>query len=259
MYEVAEPPLAISFSDRLDTNNLLDGCTAGAETQPMMILRVKYRQRPATVSGILLALFLAFGHTSSASAAAIPAPIWNAQQSGTAIVFYAQPQMKEDLWPALFEALHADLADGAGELLNGLALDKEPIFLRGSEDLRGVLFSKVISVKLLGRCDVFPQTDRPALRGPLGWVLQVSGKVQPFVSIDCARLAQVLRPRLIGLTAESRRYAMAQAIAHILIHEWIHIATQSSSHSARGIEQSNLSVDELIAGPKSNHLSGANR
>jgi hypothetical protein len=225
----------------------------------MMILRVKYRQRPATVSGILLALFLAFGHTSSASAAAIPAPIWNAQQSGTALVFYAQPQMKEDLWPALFEALHADLADGAGELLNGLALDKEPIFLRGSEDLRGVLFSKVISVKLLGRCDVFPQTDRPALRGPLGWVLQVSGKVQPFVSIDCARLAQVLRPRLIGLTAESRRYAMAQAIAHILIHEWIHIATQSSSHSARGIEQSNLSVDELIAGPKSNHLSGANR
>jgi hypothetical protein len=225
----------------------------------MMIVREKYRQGPATVPGILLALFLAFGQAGSASAAAIPAPMWNAQQSETAIVFYAQPQMKEDLWPALFEALHADLADGGGELPSGLALDKEPIFLRGGEDLRGALFPKVISVKLLGRCDVFPQADRPPLGGPLGWVLQVSGKVQPFVSIDCARIAQVLRPRLIGLAAENRRYAMAQAIAHILIHEWIHIATQSSSHSARGIEQSNLSVDELIAGPKGNHLSGANR
>jgi hypothetical protein len=225
----------------------------------MMILREKYRQGPAAVPSILLALFLAFGQTSSASAASIPAPMWNAQQSGTAIVFYAQPQMKEDLWPALFEALHADLADGAGELPTGLALDKEPIVLRGSEDLRGVLFSKVISVKLLGRCDVFAQADRPALSGPLGWVLMVSGKVQPFVSIDCARLAQVLRPRLAGLSAESRRYAMAQAIAHTLIHEWIHIATQNSSHGARGIAQANLSVDELIAGPKGSHLSGANR
>jgi hypothetical protein len=225
----------------------------------MMILRDKYRQGPAMVPGILLALFFAFGQTSIASAASIPAPMWNAQQSGTAIVFYAQPQMKEDLWPALFEALHTDLADGAGGLPSGLALDTEPIFLRGSEDLRGALFPKVISVKLLGRCDLFVQADHPALSGPLGWVLQVSGKVQPFVSIDCARLAQVLRPRLMGLTAGSRRYAMAQAIAHILIHEWIHIATQSSSHSARGIEQSNLSVDDLIGSPKGSHLSGANR
>jgi hypothetical protein len=225
----------------------------------MILLRVQYRQHIGAVPGILLALFLVFGRACSVSAAAIPAPISNAEQSGTAIVFYAQPQMKEDLWPALFEALRADLADGAGELPDGLVLDKEPTFVRGSEDLRGVLFSKVISVKLLGRCDVLPQADRPALSGPLGWVLLVSGKVQPFVSIDCRRLTQVLRSKLTGLTVEGRRCAVAQAIAHVLIHEWVHIATQSSSHGARGIAQANLSVDELIAGPKGNHLSGSNR
>jgi hypothetical protein len=225
----------------------------------MILLRVQYRRATRAVPGILLALFVAFGQARSASAAAIPAPLLNAQQSGTAIVFYGQPQTKEDLWPAVFQAVRADLADGTGELPNGLVLDKEPIFVRGSEDLRGVLFSKVIAVKLLGRCDVFPQTDRPALRGPLGWVLMVSGQVQPFVSIDCARLGQVLRPKLAGLSAEGRRYAMAQAIAHVLIHEWVHIATQSSSHAGRGIAQANLSVDELIARPKGSHLSGANR
>jgi hypothetical protein len=225
----------------------------------MILLRVRHQQATGALPGISLAVFLAFGQACSASAAAIPAPMLNAEQSGTAIVFYAQPQMKEDLWPALFQALRVDLADGAGELPNGLFLDKEPIFLRGSEDLRGVLFSSVISVKLLGRCDVFPQADRPALRGPLGWVMLVSGKVQPFVSIDCTRLTQVLRPKLTGLTLGGRRYAVAQAIAHVLIHEWIHIATQSSSHSGRGIAQANLSVDELIAGPRGSHLSGANR
>jgi hypothetical protein len=224
----------------------------------MILLRVHHRQHTGTVPGILLALFVVCGWASSVSAAVIPAPMSNAEQSGTAIVFYAQPQMKEDLWPALFEALRTDLADGAGVLPNGLVLDKEPVFVRGSEDLRGVLFSKIISVKLLGRCDVLPQTDR-ALSGPLGWVLLVSGKVQPFVSIDCTRLTQVLRPKLAGLTVEGRRCAEAQAIAHVLIHEWIHIATQSSSHGARGIAQSNLSVEELIAPPKANHLSGANR
>jgi hypothetical protein len=225
----------------------------------MILLRVQHRQAIGMVPGILLALFLAFGQACSALAAAIPTPIWNAQQSDTGIVFYAQSQMKEDLWPALFQALHADLAEGAGELPNGLVLDKEPIFVRGSEDLRGVLFSKVIAVKLLGRCDVLPEINRPELRGPLGWVLMVSGKVQPFVSVDCTRLGQVLRPKLAGLTVEGRRYAMAQAIAHVVIHEWVHIATQSSAHGARGIAQANLSVDELIAGPKGSHLSGADR
>jgi hypothetical protein len=225
----------------------------------MILLWVRHRQATGAVPGILLALILAFGQACSAAAAAIPAPMSNAEQSGTAIIFYAQPQMKEDLWPAVFQALRDDLADGAGELPNGLVLDKEPIFVRGSEDLRGVLFSRVISVKLLGRCDVFPQIDHPALSGPLGWVLLISGKVQPFVSIDCTRITQVLRPRLAGLAVESRRSAITQAIAHVLIHEWIHIATQSSSHGARGIAQANLSVDELIAVPKGKHLSGANR
>lgn len=179
------------------------------------------------------------------------------QQPGNAIVFYAQTQVSEDLWPELFQVVRADLAGGAGELSNGLALDKDPILVRGSDNLQGITFSHIISVKLLGRCDVLPQTDRPQLRGPLGWVPLVSGKIQPFVSIDCTRIAQVLRRKAAGLNKEERRYAMSQAIAHVLIHEWIHIAAQSNSHGARGITQPYLSVDELTAGPKSSDLSMA--
>jgi len=179
-----------------------------------------------------------------------------AQQSGTGIVFYAQPQVSEDIWPSLFQIVHADLA---GELSNGVALDKDAILVRGSDNLTGVTFSSIISVKLLGHCDVFPQTDHPEPRGPLGWVPLVSGKIQPYIFIDCTRLAQLLRPAVAGLKKEDRRYAMMQAIAHVLIHEWIHIATQSDAHGRRGIMQAYLSANQLIAGPENGDLQMAKR
>jgi hypothetical protein len=181
------------------------------------------------------------------------------QQSGTALVFYAQPQVSEDMWPSLFQIVRDDLASGDSELANGVALDRYPVLVRGTKDLRGVTFSHIVSVKLLGRCDVLPQTDRPQVTGPLGWVMLVSGKIQPYVSIDCTRLAQVLRPAVAGLNREDRRYAMMQAIAHVLIHEWIHIATQSDAHGRRGIMQAYLSADQLIAGSKNGDLRMAKR
>jgi hypothetical protein len=182
-----------------------------------------------------------------------------AQQSGTAIVFDAQPQVSEDMWPSLFQIVRADLASGAGELSDGVALDKDPTLVRGSDDLRGMTFSHIISVKLLGRCDFLPQTDGTEVTGPLGWVLLVSGTIQPYVSIDCTRLAQVLRPAVAGLNEEDRRCAMMQAVAHVLIHEWVHIVTQNEAHDRRGIMQAYLSAHQLIADSKEGTLPMAKR
>lgn len=173
----------------------------------------------------------------------------HAQQSATVLVFYAQPQVSENMWPTLFQILRADLYDEA-QLPKGLALEQGAAFFRGSDDLRGVTFSRIISVKLLGRCDVLPQSNHPSLGGPLGWVMMVSGKIQPFVSIDCARIAQVLRPAVPGMNKQERQDAMLQSVAHVLIHEWSHIVSQSPAHTPRGITQAELSVHELIAAPK---------
>jgi hypothetical protein len=214
----------------------------------MSLLQFPHRQISGATLSILFTLLLGF-------AAARPS---HAQESGTTFIFYAQPKVSEDLWPLLFQVLHTDLANGAGDLPSGLVLDRKADFVRGTDNLYGMLFSNVVSVKLLGRCDVLPQTDHPSSMGPLGWVPLVSGKIQPFVSIDCTRLAQVLRPATAGLNKQARQDLMAQAIAHVLIHEWSHIVTQSSSHSSRGITQAYLSVNDLIAEPKNTHLSAAN-
>jgi hypothetical protein len=224
----------------------------------MSLQRSQHRLYGGAVSGILVVFMLASGQTHIGLAAAIPTSSLNAQQPGTTLVFYA-PEMRsamgDDLWPVLFRTLRADLADGAGDLSDGLVLDQDPSIVRGDQDLRGVTFSRVITVKLLGHCDVFSQLSHSSEKGPLGWVLLVSGKVQPFVSIDCARIAEVLRPAIAGWSKQRRQDAMLQAISHVLIHEWSHVATQSSAHGSRGITQANLSVSDLIKEPVNNHSS----
>lgn len=214
----------------------------------MSLLRLRHQQAGGAILGILLTLLPASAHI-------LPSQV---QEPGTTIVFYAQPKVSEDLWPVLFQVLRADLADGQGELSDRFDLDKQATFVRGTDDLRGVVFSRIISVKLLGRCDVLPQTEHPS-RGPLGWVPLVSGTIQPFISIDCTRIAEVLRPATAHLSKQDRQYMMDQAIAHVLIHEWDHIATQSARHTSHGISQAYLSLNELIGEARSNQLSVANR
>jgi hypothetical protein len=208
----------------------------------MSSLRFHFRRALRPIAGIFFVFMLAFAHSV----------VLNAQQSGVAIVFLAQPQISKEFWPALFQSLREELEAGTGELPDGVALDRNPALLRRDDLVRGIQAVSVIEVKLLGRCDVLPQADRPWRRAsadPLGWVQRVAGEIQPFIFIDCERLAQVLRQATLGLNREERRQAMAHAIAHVLIHEWIHVATQSCSHSAHGITRASLSVRELIASP----------
>ena len=208
----------------------------------MSLLRLQFRDVSRAKVGILFAVLLTYALT----------PALHAQQPGTAVIFYAQLQVDDEQWSDLFQTLRADLAAGMGESPNGFALQQNPAYFRGNDLALGTVFSSVIVVKLLGRCDVFLQLDRPSLDAPLGWVWQVSGTIQPFIYVDCERIAQVLRSRSAGFDKYERRHAMAQAIAHVVIHEWIHIATQSPAHGARGITKQFLSAAELTAEPRNN-------
>jgi hypothetical protein len=208
----------------------------------MSLLPLQSRDVSRATVGLIFAFWL--------TCALVPA--LHAQQPGTAVVFYAQSRISDELWPDLLQSLRADLAAGIGESPNGFALEQNATYLRGNELSLEVDFSKVIVVKLLGRCDGLPGGNRPSLKGPLGWVVQVSGTIQPFIFVDCERLAQVLWRGSVAWPEYKRRHEMAQAIAHVVIHEWIHIATQSPSHGARGITKQFLSPAELTGEPGDN-------
>jgi hypothetical protein len=206
---------------------------------------------PAAFRLLYLILFLVMDCWAAVAQTTTPA------QRHTAIVFYANQATNDPFWPVLFASLEEDLSTENTAMrnetihgaINEAKLDRQPAFFRKSDLTKGIDFADVIEVTLLGRCDVLPQAYRPLAKGPLGWVKLVSGEIQPFIFIDCTRLAQVIGPAALGMGREERRQAMTQAIAHVLMHEWIHIATQSTQHGTHGITQAELTVHELITPP----------
>jgi len=169
----------------------------------------------------------------------------SAQNADSTLIFYANKQVGDTLWPELFSAIRDDLAKE-----NYGLPDRTPRLMLGSEVFPGEEFDRVIEVRLLGRCDVVQQAWRPLKPGPLGWVLLVHGQIQPFIYIDCTRMAQVLDPTTLGMSGEQRSRAMSQAISHVLVHEWIHIATQNAGHTAHGISEAQLTPATLVAEPE---------
>jgi hypothetical protein len=116
----------------------------------------------------------------------------------------------------------------------------------------GPRVNHAIVVYLLGDCRNVP---RPAfsfesagqVSSALGWVLEAHGRVEPFVHVDCARLAAVLSSISLGSSPAERNQEMAQSIARVILHEWIHIATQNPGHASHGIGQAQFTVNDLIA------------
>ncbi|HEX3469672.1 MAG TPA: hypothetical protein VHT28_00670 [Silvibacterium sp.] len=186
--------------------------------------------------GCLLLPFLVFLLPRSATG-----QISTQSNTRTGIVFYADPRVDESIWPALFDAFRRELTEEEHEY----PLPQDAQLIRASSLAPGQEFARVIEVRLIGRCDVVQQAYRPMPRGPLGWVLRVSGEIQPFVYVDCARVAQFLNPMTLGMNDQQRRNAMMQAISRIALHEWIHIDLQSAGHESHGIRRAELSPDDL--------------
>jgi len=173
-----------------------------------------------------------------------------ARAADSTLVFYADKQVSDTLWQPLFSAIQDDLAKE-----NYAIPDRAPHLMRSSEIHTGEEFGRVVEVKLLGRCDVAQQAYRPLKPGPLGWVLRVHGEIQPFIYVDCTRMAQVLDPTTISMPTQQRIRAMSQAISHVLVHEWIHIVTQNSGHTTHGISEAQLTPATLVAEPPSDNSS----
>jgi len=165
-------------------------------------------------------------------------------QDKMAVVFYAEPKVEASVWPSLADAFHAEILREESEY----PLPEDVALIRGSSFSKGEEFAGVIEVRLIGRCDVVQQAERVLPPGPLGWVVDVSGEIQPFVFVDCARLAQFLNPTTLGMNDEQRKDAMARAISRVVIHEWIHIDGQTARHTSRGLRKAELTGTELTGG-----------
>jgi hypothetical protein len=189
---------------------------------------------------VLAALGLAMVGRSASAQDLVP----EISPTRTTVVVFADQPMEDGQWTALFAALRLSEMEAAAETR---AIDGELEMVRGDRVQPGMSVETAIVVYLHGDCILLPMARRTAYGVPLGWVRKVHGRIEPFAHVDCTRIGQLLGPQALGLDAEGRNKVMAGAIARVIAHEWIHIATQSSSHSERGIEKAEYNVADLMA------------
>ncbi len=171
--------------------------------------------------------------------------------------------MTDQQWTALVAALGEELASSSAEI-RGLKQDAVGIssqssksgssaqiqILRGDRITPGQSIENPVTVFLHGDCTILPHPPRVLfedgqISGPLGWVRRNHGHIEPFVHVECGPLAQMLATRAYGHDRKYRDQLLAIAIARVILHEWIHIATQSPLHSRDGLAKAQFNSADL--------------
>jgi hypothetical protein len=161
----------------------------------------------------------------------------------TSLIVFANRRMPEAEWTDLFTALRRDAANEAAE---NPALRGAFEILRGDTLPRGLHLDVPIVVFLHGDCTLLPQ-PLYIQADTLGWVLRFNGHIEPFIHVNCTGLVNMLGPMARSMSPNRRNMVMAEAMTRVILHEWIHIATQSPSHTKQGVEKRQFNVRDLLA------------
>lgn len=159
------------------------------------------------------------------------------------LVVYADKPMADEEWAALSSAL--------GNGFERVALETHFVssgieIVRGEKVAPGTHFEGIIPIFLHGSCHLVGQPDQHEVHGPLGWVIRAGDEIQPFIHVDCGRITEMLNQRALWMNHWIRTAAMAEAISRVVLHEWVHIATQSAAHTREGIEKRSFALEDLI-------------
>jgi len=159
------------------------------------------------------------------------------------LVVFPEKRMSDDEWTALSDALRHSFEDLALEThLGSGGFD----VVRGDTLSQGVQFDEVIPIYLHGQCQILFQPGKYIVAGALGWVLRDHGQIMPYIHVDCGRIAEMLGQHAVGIKHATRNAVMAEAISRVVMHEWLHIATQSASHSRDGLTKDAFSFKDLV-------------
>jgi hypothetical protein len=162
----------------------------------------------------------------------------------TTVVVFADQQLPKNEWPSLFTAIRSVLTDVATETRS---IDINAELVEGDTLLPGLRVDASLSVYLHGDCNSEVHAPRGYPAGAtLGWVWQRQGTIEPFVHVDCTTIGQILEPGIYWFSKDQRIHAMAGAIARVIVHEWIHIATQNAEHRGIGVTKAHFGIDDLL-------------
>jgi hypothetical protein len=159
------------------------------------------------------------------------------------LVIFSDEALRESEWAALLGALEKGAQDEAGEAPE---LAQSVVLVRGDRMEAGIETSDAISVYLHGNCSLVP-VARANPMGALGWVRRVRGRIEPFIHVDCTKIAEELGPVALGMNRQRLDQVMSEAVARVIVHEWVHVATQNPGHARDGVAKSSFDVLDLLA------------
>jgi hypothetical protein len=176
---------------------------------------------------------------------------WNGVQIEAAVVatprltfvVFADRQMPDGEWRALFGDLRRDVESIA---LETHLYPNEVEVVRGDTLVPGIEFEETVSIYLHGDCRLLTEPERHVVEGTLGWVLRDGRKIEPFIHVDCKKIGEIVGQHALGMDQNQRNLVMAEAIVRVVLHEWVHVVTQSPSHRAEGIIKGSFSLSDLI-------------
>lgn len=161
----------------------------------------------------------------------------------TTLIVIADHKLGVSEWSALTSEVKRSEAEVSAQVPE---LGPEVDVVRAEDFAPGAKVASAISVYLHGECALMPSTKH-VVQGALGWVPVVQGRIQPFIHVSCERIVEMLGPMALGMHQQRRDTVMAEAIARVMMHEWIHFATQTTTHVERGITKSQFLVPDLLA------------
>jgi hypothetical protein len=185
----------------------------------------------------LLVLFVFWiGGRACANAAVVATP-------RITLIVFTDKHMPEEEWEALSRDLQQEYSLLAAEThFSPGAFD----LIRGDTLVPGIEVESPITIYLHGECTLLARPGLSVTQGALGWVLRSHGRIEPFIHVDCSRIGEMLGNYAQAMNYDLRNNVMAEAIARIVVHEWIHLATQSPAHKQDGVSRSTFSVADLI-------------
>jgi hypothetical protein len=201
-------------------------------------------------------LLLSFAIVAAAQRGRAETQLPTAQHTTTLVVF-ADRHIPEGEWEDLLSAIRvgaAEIAKGASAFdspdktksAGASALRAGLTVVRGDTMPAGQRIDEPVVVHLHGDCKLLPRplyvrADR------LGWVKDRHGHIEPFIHVECTQLVNMLGPMALGMDQPRRDMVMAEAITRVILHEWIHVATQNPGHAERGVAQAHFGVEDLLA------------
>jgi hypothetical protein len=196
--------------------------------------------RPLQVASLAIALPLVLG-INSTSHAQVSTPV----EPRTTLIVFADRQLEDDAWIALFDAMRNGLQDVARV---SPAMAGPTDIVRGDKIGTGLLVDKSVTVYLHGNCTLQPSM-RPLPSEPitLGWVLRVNRRIEPFIHVDCGAIDQMVARLALGMSRARRTDVMSEAITRVILHELVHVATQSPKHTTNGLSKAEFAVSDLLA------------